>query len=366
MTSRELAALTRRASKLTPRPVLLKSGTWRCQSSWNGRRISATGDTPEEAWSALMAQKTGTNKKSGPNISVGTAVDNYIESKDAVLSPSTIAVYRRCRANYFPELMDTAVSRLTQEDVQRAVNSLAKKVSPKTVRNAWGLLSAALAVHDVSFHITLPPKQRQEMEIPTDAEVKGLISAAEGTALELPVLLAAEMGLRTSEIRALTWDCIADGRIHIHQAIVDGDNGPELKGTKSYSGDRWIALTPHVADCLSRWRESGRPAIPNQSHFYQYQIPEGYRMEDFVCPETRSSIYGRFQRLCDAAGVPRYRFHALRHYHASVLLALGYPDKYAMERMGHGTNYTLKQIYQHTMSDTAAALDRQVEDYFSR
>lgn len=32
------------------------------------------------------------------------------------------------------------------------------------------------------------------------------------------------------------------------------------------------------------------------------------------------------------------------------MLAMGVPDKYAMERMGYSTPATLKKVYQHTMS----------------
>lgn len=45
------------------------------------------------------------------------------------------------------------------------------------------------------------------------------------------------------------------------------------------------------------------------------------------------------------------RFHDLRHYNASIILALGVPDKYAMERMGHSTTDMLKKVYQHVMTE---------------
>ena len=42
------------------------------------------------------------------------------------------------------------------------------------------------------------------------------------------------------------------------------------------------------------------------------------------------------------AGIQHYRFHDLRHINASVMLALGIPNKYAEERMGHATDNMLK------------------------
>ena len=59
-----------------------------------------------------------------------------------------------------------------------------------------------------------------------------------------------------------------------------------------------------------------------------------------------------------------YRFHDLRHINASVMLALGVPNKYAQERMGHATDNMLKTVYQHTMSAEQAAVAQKVDDYF--
>lgn len=63
------------------------------------------------------------------------------------------------------------------------------------------------------------------------------------------------------------------------------------------------------------------------------------------------------------------RFHDLRHYCASLMLALGVPDLYAMERMGHSPTHMLKSVYQHTMKDkqdeVAISINAAVEERFS-
>ncbi len=40
------------------------------------------------------------------------------------------------------------------------------------------------------------------------------------------------------------------------------------------------------------------------------------------------------------------RFHDFSHYNASIMLALGVPDKYACERMVYSATDTLKKVYQ--------------------
>ena len=84
-----------------------------------------------------------------------------------------------------------------------------------------------------------------------------------------------------------------------------------------------------------------------------------------VFPFTPDRITSRFEQLqLRCLGGVKYRFHDLRHYHASIMLALGVPNKYAMERMGHATDNMLKTVYQHTMQDKQQEIARQLNRYF--
>lgn len=47
------------------------------------------------------------------------------------------------------------------------------------------------------------------------------------------------------------------------------------------------------------------------------------------------------------------------------MLALGIPDKYAMERGGWATNSTLKNVYQHTFSAERDQVDEKIDNYFN-
>ena len=95
------------------------------------------------------------------SLTVGKAIDLYIASKDSVLSPSTIAGYKRQRQNTLQSLMDVPVASLTQEAVQVAVNAMARDKSPKYVKNAYGLLSACTCQEKVDT------KKRQNYRKPS-------------------------------------------------------------------------------------------------------------------------------------------------------------------------------------------------------
>lgn len=78
-------------------------------------------------------------------------------------------------------------------------------------------------------------------------------------------------------------------------------------------------------------------------------------------PQT---IRNRLAAATEKAGIPFYGLHALRHTNASIMLSLNTPDKYAMERGGWSSDKTMKQTYQHTMSETRKKIDANIDAYF--
>ena len=50
---------------------------------------------------------------------------------------------------------------------------------------------------------------------------------------------------------------------------------------------------------------------------------------------------------------------------ASVMLMLGIPDKYAMERGGWSSNGVLKSVYQHTFSAERKLVDERIDGFFN-
>lgn len=235
---------------------------------------------------------------------------------------------------------------LTQEAVQVAVNAMARDKSPKYVKNAYGLLTAALSVYrpGLVLRTTLPQKEKPDISIPSTEDIQRIAQYEKGKRFELPFLLAAWLGLRASEIRGLTWDCVGDGTIHIKQALVDGPDGPVLKLTKTYSSDRVLPVPPYIM-----------ALIEAQPH-----------TDEYIIHYDRHQLYKRIGSACNTLGIQRYRFHDPRHYQASVVLSMGVPDKYAMERMGHASTNMPKNVYQHTMSEKSRKVAASIDAFFEK
>ena len=278
------------------------------------------------------------------NRKFGDCLDEWIEGRSNVLSPSTVALYKNLRKKPIGRIENVPVNKLTRDRLQRFINDYAKDHKPKSVKNVEALLRTSLKDirPDFAFVVKLPQKEKVDIVIPTTEQVNNLLQASEGTDLHLPILLAAFMGMRRSEIAALTWDDVdfVNNTIRVDEAIVyDDDDTPVRKTTKTTESHRTLEIPQKVRD--------GFPFL----------------FDDQFIKLTPKQISHRFDTLKRKFGY-KFTFHGLRHYYASISLKLNIPDKYVMERMGHSTNVMLKRVYQHTFQDEQQEVTRRLNDYF--
>lgn len=322
----------------------LPSGNWniRVGGGKSGKAVSFTASTKKEV--ELMAAEYAVGKRRPQSEkTIGECIDEYIESKVNVLSPTTIDGYRRLKKNELQSVEYIRLRDFSSIDAQRLVNQIAANKSPKTVRNAYGLLAAVFRTYapETRLNVTLPPKQKRFREFP---EVKDIISTFRGSVIEIPVLLALWEGLRMSEIRGAKKSDV-NGNVLTIQSVMVTVNGEniEKKQTKTYESTRQLRLPPYIMDLIS-------------------DLPEE---QIYLTTLSGQAIYKRFSRTLEANGLPHIKFHDLRHLNASVMLALGVPDKYAMERGGWSDPSIMRSVYQHTFSAERNAVDEKIDNYFN-
>lgn len=307
-----------------------------------------TADTKKEAERLAHTYKVNQpQKKEGMQLTVREAMDSYIEAKSNVLSPSTVEGYMKIPRLRLQSIMNIKLEDLTKEQIQYAVNLDAASLSPKTVRNAFGFLTAALRMFgykDVE-DVTLPQKKKPKITIPTDEEMKLLCETAPKYGIELEVYLAAYMGLRRSEISAIdpSGDIDLENKtITVDKALVRSHTGENvLKETKTTSSERVLSIPqlvfPLVEDAVMSGRKMQKP----------------------------NYIEKKFCEMRDSLGMKHINFHALRHYFASTLVILGIPDFYAVKLMGHSSDAMLKQVYQHIRQDYLRDASSKIDAFFS-
>ena len=340
----------------------LPSGSWRCQiyshteeyvqedGTIKKKRIykSFTSNLPgtkgkRDAERQAAEWAAGKESVSKCNFTYSEALERYIEARSSVLSPSTIREYKRSRKSDLQGLMDKMLSEITQEDVQLEINKESLTHSPKSVRNMHGLLSAVFATYRPEFTLrtALPKKKPPTLYIPDEDDIKKLISYVKDTEMEIPVLLAAFGPMRRGEIAALCSDHIAGDVVHVEYALALDANGKwGRKSTKTEKGDRYIEFPHFVIEKMS--------GISGQ-----------------ITHLTPGQISDRFVTIIKKSGLPKFRFHDLRHYSASIQHALGIPDAYIMQRGGWKSDTVLKNVYRHALDDSTKKMNTVANDYFN-
>lgn len=315
----------------------LPSGNWRCRAYDNKTKKckSFTASTKKEAEYLAAEWLNGKNqKRSLSRETVAQCVRNYIESKENILSPSSIRGYLIILNNSINEIENININDLTERDLQSWVNSNASRYKPKSVKSQYGLVTAALRQAKIMLDfnsVLLPRIPKSEKKIPNEKEIALILEMVEGTSVELPVTIAVTLGLRQSEIAALKWSDYDGQVLDIHAAVVPDKHSKFVykNTTKSQASTRKIEVDGILKERLDRAEHTG----------------------EFISPMLPSSVLRKFNQLCDKNGLPRYTMHEQRHGNASMMLAMGVPDKYAMKRLGQSSPSMVKEIYQHLYED---------------
>lgn len=335
----------------------LPSGNYRARAyshtDPDGKRHYRSFTAPTKAEAEFLASEFSVNKKIESDASrwtLGEAIDKYIELKRPVLSPTTIQGYEYNRRKCFQSLIPVALDKINSTMLQKAVNEEYQrttekrhgKMSAKSVRNAYGLISSTLKTFmpDRTYNVTLPkvPKKiRRQLPAPDQ-----IYQAVKGTRIELAVLLAMWLSFTESEIRGLT-----------KSRSIDGD----------YITIRQVMVKIGGADVI---KDMGKQESRNRRHRMPKRIRELIDEVDgdVLVPLSPSSILKDFKRCMRQAGLPEITFHDLRHINASVMAMLRIPDVYAQERGGWKTDHIMKSVYTEVFSEERQRVDGIINEYF--
>lgn len=323
----------------------LPSGTYRCViyiglDEDGKRRYKSFTDPDKRRCEALAAEYADAHRNVKSGCSFKAAMDAYISEREPVLSPATVRGYKNIQKvlkTDYADFCNVSVHEIDARMYQQMINGWTAMLSPKTIRNRTGFISSVLKNKGVlPPPVKLPDKVKPNLHIPDSEDIKRIMTVAEGTEMEIPILLAAFGPMRRSEIVALTMDDIEKNIIHVHSAIVmnaDGDN--VRKNPKTYESDRYIPMLPEIMDKI---RANGYiTTITNPQHISQ-----------------------RFEHIARKAGCPGTRFHDLRHFCASWLHAQGTPEEYILCRGGWTSGGIMKNVYRHSLSSECDRINKDI------
>ena len=314
-----------------PKPKQLPSGSWRVRLRLGGEDISVTMATKDECKAEALRIKSEYKlgkreaaSKAARNKTLKEAQEAYIKANRTVLSPSTVRGYETYKNSRFIKYQDKALKDI---DFQEMLNDELEKVSPKTLKNSWGLVHAALD------HVGFPIPSVKLAKVPVNEiaflqpeEIIPFCNAVRGRSYEIAALLMLH-GLRLSEARGLTWDKIDLKKdvITVKGAMVKGPDGfVQKKTNKNETSTRKVPIMiPQLHDALKAALSDSGPVVG-------------------ISP---SCLLRDVKRACERAGVTVVSNHGLRHSFASLGYHLGISERQLMAWGGWADYTTMHKIY---------------------
>ena len=224
-------------------------------------------------------------------------------------------------------------------------------------------LRSGLVAYNVAERVDPPRAHRTMMHTLSGDEARRFLVAASGDRLEALYTLALTTGMRQGELLGLHWRDVDLGkrRLSVNVALHRLGGKFVFDEPKSASSRRSLELSVLAVEALRRHRV--RQA--------QERLAAGERWVDLDLvfpnevgnPINVSNLIPRsFHPLLEKAGVPRIRFHDLRHTAATLLLEQGEHPKVVQEMLGHSQIGLTLDTYSHV----TPGMHRKAADTFDR
>ncbi len=238
-------------------------------------------------------------------------------------------------------------------------------LSPRTIVNHHRVLKGALGyavqqqvlAANPADSVKPPRVAPPNIKVLDRPQLGHLLEIAKSTSIGPIVHLAGHTGMRQGEVLAVRWSDVNldNGTLRVERALeyIPGE-GIRFKTPKTARSRRTVTLSNSLVRALRRARAAQAQR--------RLSMGEGYGDQDLVFatqtgrPLSPRNVLREFGKLVDRAGIPKIRFHDLRHTYATILLNEGVPISVVSERLGHSTPTTTLNVYAHVLPNVQQAL----------
>lgn len=364
----------------------LSDGRWQARLSyWDGGRRkwkAYYGRTRTEARQKLTAALAALQQGQRP-VSERQTVGQFLERwlRDVAqpsLRPRTFTRYRELvQLHTIPALGRRPLARLSPEDLQALYRrKLEEGLAPRTVGHLHRVLHRALqdalrwglVARNVCAAVRPPKVPTRELRVLGPEDARRLLAAAAGDPFEALYVLALTAGLRQGELLGLKWaDVDLDaGRLQVRRTLQRVRFGGWIEAEpKSRTSRRSVVLTPLAVEALRRHRA--------RQLAQRLQAGQAWEDHDLVFTnalgrpiEPQNLLRRSYWPLLERAGLPRMRFHDLRHSAATLLLAQGVHPKVVQEMLGHASISLTLDTYSHVLPNLQVEAAERMQQLLGR
>lgn len=266
-------------------------------------------------------------------------------------------VYRGlAESHIIPKIGHIKVRELTADHVETWLDTCAEDMTTQTLRILHGLLRRAIRLaarhNKVGRNVAMlvdtpcgkrPTRQSKSLSL---EEAAGLLYTARDPQYRLGayVILAVVSGLRTEELRALTWADI-DLKKKVVYVLRAERNGGDTKTEKSRRG---LGIADLAMDALSAHRK--RQAAEKLAAGQAWRAKDLVFCKEDGSPYTSDDVLRRFRKITDAAGLGvKWTARELRHTFVSIMSDQGVDLEKISDLVGHANSHTTRTVYRHQL-----------------
>lgn len=296
-------------------------------------------------------------------LTVADYLETWLERREVDgLRPSTMVMYRSYVKNdIIPALGRLKLAELHRTDVDQFIRGLRSGTrGATTVHRIHSALSSAMRTA-VQLHlidsnpardVQLPKRTRFRAATWEPEQANKFLAEVRSFRLGVVYEVAIRTGLRRGEVCGLRWQDVSftDKELVVRVQLVEAGGAVTEGEIKTKSGqDRVVALDDALVDALAAWklhqddeRELWGDAYQDSGRVFTYE--NGMELKPRY-------VARYFDTYTAKAGLPKIRFHDLRHLHASLLINAGIPLAVVSKRLGHSTIAVTVDLYGHLMRD---------------
>ena len=291
---------------------------------------------------------------------VGTWLEVWMENYARVkLRPSTFKTSQGFLKNHIkPQIGSIPLADLTSLDLQRfykhrldggrvdrvEAKKKPKGLAPKTVRNIHQMIGSAynlaieqkLVTRNPTQGCALPKVEHKEMKTLTADQLSAFFQEARDSGVFALYYIDLTTGLRRGELLGLKWSDIdlEKGDLRVQRQIGRIDGKIIEMPLKTKNAYRTLPLSADAIDVLMQQRRK------TGNSEWVFPSPTGG-------PISPDSVLHMLHRVLKRAGLPKVRFHDLRHTFATLALQNGVDIKTVSGMLGHfSAGFTL-DTYAH-------------------